>query len=164
MISDQFGKDGCHSEVDIGWLTTQLEVRLSFLKNPIRWWKTRHQTQKYSMKVSATDPKVSPFYLNDRNGVVLTSKDNFRTRICVTTLILFHLKSRTENGVVESASMDSMQDSLLDYALMHEEQEGILGPMKYAVLTAPPKGKRNTDQNQEAGDFWSKSALLIFEN
>ena len=58
VIRDSFGREGSHSEVDIGWLTTQLEIRLSFLKNPIRWWKKRHQAQNYTMKVSATDPKV----------------------------------------------------------------------------------------------------------
>jgi len=99
-IEDIFGKEGCHSEVDIGWLTTQLEVRLSFLHNPIRWWKKRHQTQKYTMKVSATDPKSSG-----------------------------------ESSVEPSSSIDSLQD----YALMHEDQEGILCPIKYAVLTAPQK-------------------------
>ena len=61
VVKDTFGRSNQSSNMDIGWLTTQMEVRLSFLKNPIRWWKKRHQTQRYAMKVKATDPKVETF-------------------------------------------------------------------------------------------------------
>ena len=30
-----------------------------------------------------------------------------------------------------------INDSLQDYALLHEEHEGTLGPVKYAALTSP---------------------------
>jgi len=59
FIHDTFGQYGTSSQMDGGWLTTQLEVRLSFLKNPIRWWRKRHQVLKYSMKVAATDPELA---------------------------------------------------------------------------------------------------------
>ena len=59
FVHDNFGQCGQSMNTDGGWLTTQLEVRLSFLKNPIRWWKKRHQTLKYCMKVMATDPNVN---------------------------------------------------------------------------------------------------------
>jgi len=102
VVKDTFGRSNQSSNMDIGWLTTQMEVRLSFLKNPIRWWKKRHQTQRYAMKVKATDPKGT-----------------------------------TETLLDASPSVDSLND----YALLHEEHEGTLGPVKYAVLTDPKKNK-----------------------
>jgi len=105
VTQDTFGQLGESCDVDIGWLTNQMEVRLSFLKNPIRWWKKRHQQQHYAMKISAADPK--------------------------------DVHHGPEASVDPSASMASLQD----HALAREEDEGILGPVKYAVLTAPKNNK-----------------------
>ena len=58
IVSDTYGQYGGFINSDGGWLTTQIEVRLSFLKNPLRWWKKRHQGLKYFMKITSTDPKV----------------------------------------------------------------------------------------------------------
>jgi len=112
-VKDFFGTLNDHSEMDLGWLNTQMEVRLSFLKNPITWWKKRHQTQQYAMKVSATDPK----------------------------------------GTVEPTVDFDIDDSMQDYALLHEEHEGILGPVKYAALTAPKQVGGSDQQNLKSDNI-----------
>jgi len=109
IVSDTYGQYGGFINSDGGWLTTQIEVRLSFLKNPLRWWKKRHQGLKYFMKITSTDPKAHP-----------------------------------EEVVAPEGS--SSQSSLDDYANLHEENEGTLGPVTFAVLSDTPKSK---DANKE---------------
>lgn len=125
FVHDNFGQCGQSMNTDGGWLTTQLEVRLSFLKNPIRWWKKRHQTLKYCMKVMATDPN-----------------------------------QHKAEGAVESASMTSLNE----HAIMHEEHEGTLGPVTFAVLSEPPENEsKNHKHNSERPPGYQLQGLFGVE-
>jgi len=112
IVTDQFGlcKPAGKGLLDGGWLTSQMEIRLSFLNNPIRWWKSKHQLQNYSMKVSASDPSV-----------------------------------KTESSSENSTSMDSM----MDFAMIHEENEGTLGPVTYARLTDHKRSHEKGDNGDK---------------
>ena len=58
-----------------------------------------------------------------------------------------HKQAQPEDVVVPEGS--SSQSSLDDYANLHEENEGTLGPVTYAVLSETPKTKEaNKDKEK----------------
>ncbi|XP_052093799.1 glycerophosphocholine phosphodiesterase GPCPD1-like [Mytilus californianus] len=52
---DTFGEYGQKKHVSSGWLIDETEIHLRLHSNPIYMWKSRHRTQKYSVKCTPLD-------------------------------------------------------------------------------------------------------------
>ncbi|CAC5407430.1 GPCPD1 [Mytilus coruscus] len=52
---DTFGEYGQKKHVSSGWLIDETEIHLRLHSNPIYMWKSRHRTQKYSIKCTPLD-------------------------------------------------------------------------------------------------------------